>query len=271
MYLLPSQWGWSFCWVANVGCPELELLLYFCFNRYFSIWCRNNYVKKIYNPEGLSSTVTNKLKSIVCIKTMQNRSSFVVTYLQSVGWLLRILSLLMTYTSYPSSEHLICISVVDILWDHTKLVFSHSSATKARLSRTVQNLDNLCMSLTYWKFRADRYVTSKNDLFCWFFIHRYNRFELHCNGQRFCLRVMKFIQLLLHPKINFAQYYKKNTTKVQVWDILLLLPNKNFNLVATVEDTMPGQWNFHTIIFTYQDHFSDHLKKKRSKFKFGTL
>ena len=33
----------------------------------------------------------------------------------------------------------------------------------------------------------------------------------------------------------------------------------------TVEDIMPGQYNFHTIIFPYRYHFYTHIGKKDNK------
>ena len=50
--------------------------------------------------------------------------------------------------------------------------------------------------------------------------------------------------------------------KFQFGSPYFFYPMKKFNFIATVEDIMPGQSIFHTIIFTYQDHFSVLLKKK---------
>ena len=46
---------------------------------------------------------------------------------------------------------------------------------------------------------------------------------------------------------------------------------KFFDLIAVVEDTVPGKKKFHTIFFTHQDNFSALLRKNlRKKFKIGT-
>ena len=74
-------------------------------------------------------------------------------------------------------------------------------------------------------------------------------------------------QLLWHPMITYPHYLKKKIEqKLKFGTPYFCYPTKNFNLLAMVEDIIPGQWHFHTIIFTYQNHFS-----VPKKFKFGTL
>ena len=53
---------------------------------------------------------------------------------------------------------------------------------------------------------------------------------------------------------------------------LLLRPQFwSFDLIAVVEDIVPGKKKFHTIFFTHQDNFSALLRKNlRKKFKIGT-
>ena len=80
--------------------------------------------------------------------------------------------------------------------------------------------------------------------------------------RRDCLSKM-FRQLLWHPKITYPHWCKRRIQqKFKFETPHFCYSTKNFNLIATVEDLMPGQYNFHTIIFSYQDHFSELLKKK---------
>ena len=46
-------------------------------------------------------------------------------------------------------------------------------------------------------------------------------------------------------------------------------PMKNFNLRVTIEDSVPGQYKFHPIIFKCQDH--NIAIKKRQEIKFDTI
>ena len=58
---------------------------------------------------------------------------------------------------------------------------------------------------------------------------------------------------------NFSAILQNNKLKFGTPYFVYL--TKNLNLIATVEDIMQGQYNFHAIIFAYQDHFSVLLEK----------
>ena len=78
--------------------------------------------------------------------------------------------------------------------------------------------------------------------------------SLRRDGRRYyCLRV-----ILWHLKITFPHYLKKKVRQIfEFGTPYICYTTKNLiNLISTVEDIMPGQYNFNAIILTNQNHFS---------------
>ena len=62
--------------------------------------------------------------------------------------------------------------------------------------------------------------------------------------------------------LNWDRAHKMIQQKIKFRTPYFCYPTENFNLIETVEDTMPGQRNFQTIIFKFQDRFSALLQRK---------
>ena len=63
-----------------------------------------------------------------------------------------------------------------------------------------------------------------------------------------------FLTIIMTSQDKFSARLqrKKIRQKFKFGTLYFYYPTNNFNLIATVEDIMPGQYYFNTIIFTYR-------------------